>query len=140
MATFFEDVRVGNYLSLTRIILTQELRDAHVALYGEDWPSERAAEAKAQGIIPSPLVISLVGGLIGKADWLEIWFLAEYRAIFHRPLKVGDEIRIRTTVKETQPHIRERNYGWVWVYQEISVGEEIACIREAKYAVSKKPQ
>lgn len=139
-AKYFEDLGMREEFTLPPVILTQELRDAHIALYGEDWSPDRAEEAKAQGIIPPPLVISLIGGLVGKADWLAIYFLAEYRAIFYRPLKVGDEISVEMIVSNKESDLRDRNFGLVWVKQEISVGGELACFREIKYAIYKRPQ
>ena len=57
---YFEDLHDGYSFNFPSVEVTEELRSAHVALYGEDWPDEVLQEARTRGLIPGPMLMSML--------------------------------------------------------------------------------
>lgn len=133
---YFEDLTCGTRIELPKIEITQEMRDAHVALYGEDWPAEVAEVPINRGVIPGPMVMAIAGGLMGKHGNLAIYYMLEYKAVkFHRPVCVGDAVRIRTDITG-RDLLQGKKYGHVFAHQAIhNQRNELACERYLTYGI-----
>ncbi|MBI4440885.1 hypothetical protein HY639_01840 [Candidatus Woesearchaeota archaeon] len=115
-----EEIVEGMTYRYPRIAITKELRDNHVALYGEDWAGDIWHEVAQKGIVLSHLVISLIGGQAGKKAWLNVLAAKSYECTFYSPVKVGDIIRTDNHIVRITPHKDyQKNYGYVAVVQEI---------------------
>lgn len=137
---YFEDLSEGDRFPYPSIKITQEMRDGHIALYGEDWPDEVVAVPKEKGIVPGPMLMSIVGGHWGKNNLLAIKVLKELRVRFYRPFVVGDVIVPETIVSEVRPHKDpEKNYGYIFIEQKLfNQKEELCCIRYVTFLVNRK--
>jgi len=134
---FFNQLTEGMMITLPEIVLTQQMRDDHVAIYGEDWPEPVATIVRKRGVIPSTLVISVLGGQMGK-DKLAIWAISEYSFTAKHPFIVGDTLVAKSIVTQTRPNQNpEKNWGYVWVIQEIQNADTatVNYKRLVKYAV-----
>ena len=139
---YLEDLKVGDVFSYPQIKVTQEMRDGHIALYDEDWPDEVVSGPKEKGIVPGPMLMSIVGGYWGKENLLAIKVLKEIRVRFYKSFSVGDTIVPHTKVTEVREHKDpSKDYGYVFIEQELSnQNQELCCIRYITFCVLKRSQ
>ena len=117
---YFEDIKTDISVLLSPILLTQEMRNRHIDLYGEDWPDELSEYPREIGIVPAPMAISAIAGKMGEANWLRVNFMKQFFAKFHTPLYVGDTITAINTVKRKMAHIDStKDFGYVFVQQDV---------------------
>ncbi|MBI2564370.1 MaoC family dehydratase [Candidatus Woesearchaeota archaeon] len=134
----FEEINVGDLCRLPKVRITQEMRDRHVQIYGEDWPNKRLEEVRKQKIIPAPIVLSTIAGQGGSAGWLNVYLAHSYTARFLKPILVGDTIETLCEIIGVLP-CKDKNHGFVTVHQEIFNQQSVLTyFRNIIYAVLKK--
>lgn len=120
-ALYLEEVEAGTTFDLPEVEMTQELRDKHVKLYGEDWADdENLGSIKKLGVMPSTAIVSVVAGQMGAAEILKIHRMKKYEVDCHDEIRVGDSIRTTVEVKERLFHHNpQRPYGYVTAVQRV---------------------
>jgi hypothetical protein len=143
----FEDIKIGDHCVYQPIVITQNLVNKHVELYGEDWPEEILEEITNQErrIVPSPLVVSLIAGQGGRINWLKIAAHKNHNLKTKLPIYVGDRIITYSKVTDIIPHKNsDKPYGYVSIHQDILCKSPItqkiltAYERDVKYAILKR--
>ena len=146
---YFEDLRVGMRWEFHHFQITREMRDRHVALYGEDWPPELVESVRQEGIAPSTLIASILGGYMGGSNCLRIKALKERKgsfhdperkARFHEPIRVCDTLFVANTVRRLLAHRDpSKEYGYAWVQQDVfNQYQRKAYERTLHYAIHKR--
>ncbi len=137
---YFEDIAPGQTIELPEFKIPADLRDGHVRLYSEDWPSELVEKPRNRGVIPGPMIMAIAGGHMGRYGNLAIYYMLEYRSVkFHRPVCVGDTIRIRTEFTDCKA-VEGKKYGHVNAHQSIhNQRNELSCERHLTYGILLRP-
>lgn len=140
MSLRLEEIVVGDRRVFPLVRITQEMRDAHVALYGEDWSGEELVAARKRGVIPSTMIHSIAGGQMGAADWIAIEVLKGYPfgdAKFEQSFCVGDTMQVVSEIMEVKPHRDPtKEYGYVKVDQHfLNEQGELVYWRQLTYPV-----
>ncbi len=122
------------------VVLTVAMRETHVRLYREDWPSAELDRILREGIIPSTMILSILSGQMGEQDWFRIKVLKEYTAKFHAPFRIGDTMRARSEVTDLLDHRNPaKDYSYVTVQQDVfNQRDVLAYERTLKYAVTRR--
>ena len=137
---YLEDLIEGATIDYPSVNVTQEMRDRHVELYGEDWPDEVVAEAKERGVVPGPMLMSIVGGQWGVNNLLAIKALKEISVRFFIPFTVGDTIVPDTTIAKVIHHKDPaKDYGYVEIVQNLHNQDgQLCCRRDITFCVNRK--
>ncbi len=136
---YLDGLRVGLQEKFPSVNITQDMRDEHVRLYGEDWPAADLDQILKEGIVPSTLIISILGGQMGASNWLGIKFMKGYDAKFVEPIKVGDSIHTINTITDVLPHKDPaKDYGYASVHQDVfNQDSSVVYTRDLRYAIRK---
>lgn len=136
----FEDLHAGFQFNFPTTLITQALRDKHVAIYGEDWTDDVVDGPRAAGVIPGPMLMSILGGQWGVHNILNVKFLKEIHIQFIKTLHVGDTIHSKAVVKEARAHKdSSKNYGYALIEQEVyNQHQELCCVRNITFLVYKR--
>jgi len=139
-AKYFEELKIGEKIVLPPVLITSRARTIHVDIYGEDWPIETLKDATDRQIIPSPMIISIIAGQMGKIQFFRMKFVKNYSVQLLAPIFVGDTITTNCVVKELRPHKDpSKNYGYVFIEQQVlNQNKKICYIRTLCYLVTKK--
>jgi len=137
---FFEDLEQGVTFEFPQVCITQNMRDKHIVLYGEDWSKGNLDYILKEGIVPSHLIISLIAGQGGASEWMKVILAKSYRCSFFEPIRVGDIIRTLSRIVEKRIHgDLSKNYGYVSVEQNIlNQNDNIVYRRDIEYLVERR--
>lgn len=137
---YFEDIFKGEVFTFPSVQITAAMREAHVGLYGEDWPAFVLREPLQRRVIPAPLIISLAAGQMGRSNFIRVKYMKDFSIQCHRPIFVDDTITARNVVQETHPHEDlNKGYGYVIIEQAISNQEGNVCyLRRICYLVYRR--
>lgn len=130
MPRFFEDICVNDETVLASVHITREMRDQHVKIYGEDWQEEILERMQREGVLPAPLVLSLIAGQMGASCFIHIEFLREFHLVCEHPIRVGDTISTKVKVLTKRAHQEpSKDFGYVTVEQIVTNQNGITCVR-----------
>jgi len=137
---YFEDLTPGMKFDFSPIQITPSMRDGHIKQYGEDWPDDVAGGPKEKGLIPGPMLMSILGGQWGKHNMLAIKVLKKIDIKFHAPFHAGDTIVPHTEVVKVEAHKdTSKEYGYAFVRQTLYNQKDIlCCTRDITFLVHKK--
>ncbi|MGH8615670.1 MAG: hypothetical protein ACREYF_27540 [Gammaproteobacteria bacterium] len=137
---YFEDISKGEIFAFPRITITATLREAHVRLYGEDWPEVALRESPQRQIIPAPLIISVLAGQMGKSNFMRVKYMKDFSVRCCHPVYVSDTIATRNVVEEIRPHKDPtKDYGYAFIEQAVSNQEGVVCyLRRICYLIYRR--